>query len=114
MLLEHPHWEMVFQPKRVAYLNLFEPWWKIPRVLALVGGQFGSWDEMTDAVRRSTINWNAYRYPFAWGQAPPGTPLTRHYRASEGGMTSQMNHMAANIGIETNAASGVKSSNFPN
>ena len=33
-LLAHPRWEMVFQPKYAAYLNLIEPWWKILRSLA--------------------------------------------------------------------------------
>jgi DDE superfamily endonuclease len=28
-LLAHPRWEMVFQPKYAAYLNLIEPWWKV-------------------------------------------------------------------------------------
>src|SRR3954471_13188005 len=35
--LAHPRWEYVFQPKYAAYLNLIEPWWKIPRSLALSG-----------------------------------------------------------------------------
>jgi hypothetical protein len=34
-LLTHPRWEMVFQPKYAAYLNLIEPWWKVLRSLAL-------------------------------------------------------------------------------
>jgi hypothetical protein len=33
-LLAHPRWEMVFQPKYTADLNLIEPWWKILRSLA--------------------------------------------------------------------------------
>ena len=36
-LLAHPRWEMVFQPKYAAYLNLIEPWWKVLRSLALAG-----------------------------------------------------------------------------
>jgi hypothetical protein len=39
-LLAHPRWEMVFQPKYAAYLNLIEPWWKILRALALAGRRF--------------------------------------------------------------------------
>jgi hypothetical protein len=30
-MLAHPRWEMVFQPKYAADLNLLEPWWKILR-----------------------------------------------------------------------------------
>jgi hypothetical protein len=67
-LLAHPRWEMVFQPKYAAYLNLIEPWWKILRSLALAGRRFESWDEISDAIHRSTIYWNAYRHPFVWGQ----------------------------------------------
>ena len=40
-LLAHPRWEMVFQPKYAAYLNLIEPWWMILRALALSYG--GNW-----------------------------------------------------------------------
>ena len=39
-VLAHPRWEMVFQPKYAAYLNLIEPWWKILRSLALAGRHF--------------------------------------------------------------------------
>ena len=50
-LLAHPRWEMVFQPKYAAYLNLIEPWWKILRSLALAGRRFETW---TRSPRRST------------------------------------------------------------
>ena len=70
-LLAHPRWEMVFQPKYAAYLNLIEPWWKILRSLALAGQRFESWDEITDAIRQSTAYWNAHRHPFVWGKAIP-------------------------------------------
>src|SRR4051794_10034399 len=46
-LLGHPRWEMVFQPKYAAYLNLIEPWWKILRSLALAGRRFETGDEIT-------------------------------------------------------------------
>jgi transposase len=39
-MLAHPRWEMVFQPKYAAYLNLIEPWWKVLRSLALKGRRF--------------------------------------------------------------------------
>jgi transposase len=67
-LLAHPRWEMVFQPKYAAYLNLIEPWWKILRSLALAGRRFETWDEIVEAIHRSTIYWNAHRHPFVWGQ----------------------------------------------
>jgi transposase len=81
-LLAHPRWEMVFQPKYAAYLNLIEPWWKILRALALAGRRFETWDEITEAIHRATIYWNAHRHPFVWGRRrrhrprrPPGIAL---------------------------------------
>jgi len=67
-LLAHPRWEMVFQPKYAAYLNLIEPWWKILRSLALAGRRFETWEEITEAIERATLYWNAHRHPFTWGQ----------------------------------------------
>jgi hypothetical protein len=67
-MLAHPRWEMVFQPKYAAYLNLIEPWWKILRSLALAGRRFETWDEITDAIHCSTVYWNAHRHPFVWGK----------------------------------------------
>ncbi len=66
-MLAHPRWEMVFQPKYAAYLNLIEPWWKILRSLALAGQRFESWEEVTAAIEQATGYWNAHRHPFRWG-----------------------------------------------
>jgi len=52
--LAHPRWAFVFQPKYAAYLNLIEPWWKIPRSLALKGRRFDAWAEIEQAVARAT------------------------------------------------------------
>jgi transposase len=67
-LLAHPRWEMVFQPKYAAYLNLIEPWWKILRSLALAGRRFESWSDVVEAVEKATGYWNAHRHPFVWGR----------------------------------------------
>ena len=67
-MLAHPRWEMVFQPKYAAYLNLIEPWWKVLRSLALKGRRFETWDEVAQAVARATAYWNAHRHPFVWGR----------------------------------------------
>ncbi|HEV2124379.1 MAG TPA: transposase [Chloroflexota bacterium] len=67
-MLHHPRWELVFQPKYAAYLNLIEPWWKILRSLALKGRRFESWEEIAQAVERATQYWNAHRHPFHWGR----------------------------------------------
>jgi len=65
-MLAHPRWEMVFQPKYAAYLNLIEPWWKVLRSLALAGRRFETWDEVWEAVDQATAYWNAHRHPFVW------------------------------------------------
>jgi hypothetical protein len=67
-LLAHPRWEMVFQPKYAAYLNLIEPWWKVLRSLALAGRRFETWDEVVEAIAQATDYWDAHRHPFLWGQ----------------------------------------------
>ena len=67
-LLAHPRWEMVFQPKYAAYLNLIEPWWRILRSLALAGRRFENWEEIVEAIHGSTLYWNAHRHPFVWGK----------------------------------------------
>jgi transposase len=66
-MLAHPRWEMVFQPKYAAYLNLIEPWWKVLRSLALAGRRFEAWDEVCGAIDQATAYWNAHRHPFVWG-----------------------------------------------
>lgn len=80
--LAHPRWEFVFQPKYAAYLNLIEPWWKVLRCLALKGRRFETWEEVCQAVREATADWNAHRHPFLWGRRrrhqprrPPGIAL---------------------------------------
>ena len=67
-MLAHPRWEMVFQPKYAAYLNLIEPWWKVLRSLALAGRRFETWEEVTEAIAQATDYWNAHRHPFIWGK----------------------------------------------
>ena len=67
-MLAHPRWEMVFQPKYAAYLNLIEPWWKVLRALALAGRRFETWDEVTEVIAQATDYWNAHRHPFHWGR----------------------------------------------
>ncbi|WP_157461653.1 transposase [Deinococcus arboris] len=66
--LAHPRWEFVFQPKRAAYLNLIEPWWKTLKSLALKGRRFEVWSEVEQAVERATQYWNDHRHPFVWGR----------------------------------------------
>ena len=67
-LLSHPRWEMVYQPRYAAYLNLIEPWWQTLRSLALKGRRFETWQEMVEAVDEATAYWNAHKHPFVWGR----------------------------------------------
>ncbi len=67
-LWQHPRWEMVYQPKYAAYLNLIEPWWKTLRSLALKGKRFETWQEIVQAVEKATAYWNAHKHPFVWGR----------------------------------------------
>src|SRR5690606_15662366 len=50
----HRRWEFVFRPVYAAYLNLIEPWWEVPRSLALKGRRFETWDQVCEAVDRAT------------------------------------------------------------
>jgi transposase len=68
LMLAHPRWEMVFQPKYAAYLNPIEPWWTVLRLLAPAGRRFETWDEVVEAVAQATDYWNAHRHPFVWGR----------------------------------------------
>ncbi len=66
--LAHPRWELVFQPKYAAYLNLIEPWWKTLRSLALKGKRFETWAEVEQAIADATAYWHAHRHPYTWGR----------------------------------------------
>jgi hypothetical protein len=75
--LAHERWEFVFQPKRAAYLNLIEPWWKILRSLALKGRRFETWADIAQAIRDATAYWNKHRHPFIWGRRRRHRPPRR-------------------------------------
>jgi transposase len=77
-LWQHPRWEMVYQPKYAAYLNLIEPWWKTLRSLALKGKKFETWQEVVEAVDKATDYWNAHKHPFVWGRRRRHRPPRVH------------------------------------
>ncbi len=66
--LAHPRWEVVFQPRYAAYLNLIEPWWKTLKSLAFKGRQFLTWEAVEVAIVSACAYWNAHRHPFVWGR----------------------------------------------
>ena len=67
-MLTHERWEFVYQATYAAFLNLFEPWWKTLRSLALKGRRFETWQEIEEAVKDATAYWNAHKHPFVWGK----------------------------------------------
>jgi DDE superfamily endonuclease len=75
--LHHPRWELVFQPKYAAYLNLLEPWWKTLRSLALKGRRFETWEEVVKAIEEATVYWNNHRHPYIWGRRRRHRPRRR-------------------------------------
>jgi DDE superfamily endonuclease len=75
--LANPRWGFVFRPKYAAYLNLIEPWWKVPRSLALKGRRFETWEQVCRAVEEATAYWNKHRHPFVWGRRRRHRPKRR-------------------------------------
>lgn len=80
--LAHSRWEFIFPPKSATDLNPIESWWKVLRSLALKGQRFASLQEVCEAVRESTADWDAHRHPFRWDQRrrcqprrQPGSPF---------------------------------------
>ena len=66
--LAHARWELVFQPKYAAYLNLIEPWWKTLKSLAIKGRCFETWEQIEEAISRAVDYWNERRHPYMWGR----------------------------------------------
>ena len=93
-LLAHPRWEMVFQPKYAAYLNLIEPWWKILRSLALAGRRFESWEEISRGDPLLDRLLECAPPSLCLGPTPSASaaPLARHRPAAEGRITCRMHH----------------------
>ena len=92
-MLAHPRWEMVFQPKYAAYLNLIEPWWKMLRSLALAGRRFETWDEIREAVDHASVLECAPASLRLGPTAPSSAaPLARHRPPAQGRVTCRMNH----------------------
>ena len=93
-MLAHPRWEMVFQPKYAAYLNLIEPWWKVLRSLALAGRRFETWDEVSGGGRAGDRVLERAPPSLRLGATAPSSaaPPARHRAPAQGRMTCRMNH----------------------
>jgi transposase len=75
--LARPRWEFVFQPTYAPYANPIEPWWKVLRSRALKGRRFDTWDQIGEAVRKATEDWNVQKHPCIWGRRRRHQPRRR-------------------------------------
>ena len=67
----HPRFHFVPLPKRAAWLNLIEGFWKVLTQRALHGRTCRSPVEVAAALQAGTTDWNAAPTPFLWGRPPP-------------------------------------------
>ncbi len=72
-LSQHPRIQQVFLPKRAAWLNLQEAWWRLLRREALAGQTFANRTEIAHATAVATQQLNRRAQPWVWGrpQKPP-------------------------------------------
>ena len=76
----HPRFHFVPLPKRAAWLNLIEGFWKILRQRALAGRACTSTDLVDQALQAGVVDWNQHPTPFLWGRPPkPQRQLKRMY-----------------------------------
>jgi len=76
----HPRFHFVPLPKRAAWLNLIEGFWKVLTQRALHGRTCRSPAEVAAALQAGTDDWNATPTPFLWGRPPrPKRRLRRTY-----------------------------------
>lgn len=76
----HPRFHFVPLPKRAAWLNLIEGFWKILRQRALAGRACSSTAVIDQALQAGVADWNQRPTPFLWGRAPkPHRRLKRCY-----------------------------------
>ena len=76
----HPRFHFVPLPKRAAWLNLIEGFWKILRQRALAGRVCSSTEEVDQALHAGVTDWNRHPTPFLWNRSPkPKRLLKRHY-----------------------------------
>lgn len=66
----HPRFHFVPLPKRAAWLNLIEGFWKILRQRALAGRVCTSTLVIDQALQAGVADWNQQPTPFLWGRPP--------------------------------------------
>ncbi len=76
----HPRFHFVPLPKRAAWLNLIEGFWKILGQRALAGRDCTNTQDVANALHAGTADWNQHPTPFLWGRPPrPTRYLKRKY-----------------------------------
>lgn len=76
----HPRFHFIPLPKRAAWLNLIEGFWKILRQRALAGRVCSTTDEVDQALQAGVADWNRRPTPFLWNRPPkPQRLLKRRY-----------------------------------
>lgn len=76
----HPRFHFVPVPKKAAWLNLIEGFWKILAQRALHGRRFANTAELKAALHVGVNDWNRHPTPFLWGRPPtPKRHLKRTY-----------------------------------
>jgi hypothetical protein len=76
----HPRFHFVPLPKRAAWLNLIEGFWKILRQRTLAGRDCQSTDDVDAALSAGVADWTQQPTPFLWGRPPkPKRHLKRTY-----------------------------------
>ena len=66
----HPRFHFVPLPKRAAWLNLIEGFWKILTQRSLHGRICRSAQTVAIALAAGVLDWNAHPTPFLWGRSP--------------------------------------------
>ena len=76
----HPRFHFIPLPKRAAWLNLIEGFWKILRQRALAGRVCSTTDDVDQALQAGVADWNRCPTPFLWNRSPkPKRHLKRAY-----------------------------------
>ena len=76
----HPRFHFVPVPKRAAWLNLIEGFWKILDQRALAGRDCTSTELVDQALHAGVADWNRRPTAFLWGRpVPPKRRLKRQY-----------------------------------
>lgn len=64
--LGHQQFRFLWTPTSASWLNLIEPWWRIPKNWALKGSRYKDKAEIGDAIIKATSLWNQHPKPYIW------------------------------------------------